>query len=176
MFFFILKVVILYLCFAPNNIIEMADAYKSLEKNIKIPKEMQAIVVDKNSKKLVLDTVPTPKLRSHEVLIKVEASAVNRADLLQAAGKYPPPKGESTIIGLECSGIIIDYSDDCEIAGKSKIYDINSKVMALLPGGGYAQYVAVQESHLIPIPSNLSFELAAGIPEAFLTAFQILFW
>ena len=91
-------------------------------------------------------------------------------------GKYPPPKGESTIIGLECSGTIVDYSDDCVIAGKSKTFDIGSKVMALLPGGGYAQYVTVQEAHLIPIPKDTSFEIAAAIPEAFLTAFQLLFW
>merc|ERR1711971_1328600 len=107
--------------------------------------------------------------------IKIEASAVNRADLLQASGKYPPPKGETSIIGLECSGTIVDYSNDCIIAGKSNIFDIGSKVMALLPGGGYSEYVNVHEAHLIPIPNDVSFEIAAAIPEAFLTAFQLLF-
>eukprot|EP00486_Rosalina_sp_Unknown_P002759 CAMPEP_0201577584 /NCGR_PEP_ID=MMETSP0190_2-20130828/24031_1 /ASSEMBLY_ACC=CAM_ASM_000263 /TAXON_ID=37353 /ORGANISM="Rosalina sp." /LENGTH=382 /DNA_ID=CAMNT_0048009763 /DNA_START=121 /DNA_END=1269 /DNA_ORIENTATION=+ len=150
--------------------------YKSLEKNVKVPKEMQAIIVNPDTKKLGLQTVDVPKLRAQEVLIKIEASAVNRADLLQASGKYPPPKGESTIIGLECSGTIVDYSDDCVIAGKSKAFDIGSKVMALLPGGGYSQYVNVLESHLIPVPEDISFEIAAAIPEAFLTAFQLLFW
>eukprot|EP01084_Bolivina_argentea_P176582 305531_1 len=161
-----------------DALIEMTDdsTYKPLEKNMQIPSQMEAIVVDSDSKKLTLQKVDTPKLRSKEVLIKIDASAVNRADLLQAAGKYPPPKGESTIIGLECSGIIVDYSNDCVIAGKYKLFDIGSRVMALLPGGGYAQYVNVLESHLIAVPDEISNEIAAGIPEAFLTAFQLLFW
>ena len=71
---------------------DSSSSYKSAEKNVKIPSQMQAIVVDENTKKLVLDSVATPKLRPQEVLIKVEASAVNRADLLQASGKYPPLK------------------------------------------------------------------------------------
>lgn len=62
------------------------------------------------------------------------------------------------------------------IAGKSKIFDIGSRVMALLPGGGYAQYVNVNEAHLIPVPDDITSEIAAAIPEAFLTAFQLLFW
>eukprot|EP00484_Ammonia_sp_Unknown_P030608 CAMPEP_0197051718 /NCGR_PEP_ID=MMETSP1384-20130603/26312_1 /TAXON_ID=29189 /ORGANISM="Ammonia sp." /LENGTH=377 /DNA_ID=CAMNT_0042484317 /DNA_START=93 /DNA_END=1226 /DNA_ORIENTATION=+ len=152
------------------------SSYKPLAKTIKFPKQMQAIVVNADTKKLELQTVDTPALKSREVLIKIEASAVNRADLLQAAGKYAPPKGASSIIGLECSGTIVDYSDDCQIAGKSKTFDVGSKVMALLAGGGYAQYTTVHEGHLIPVPDDMSFEVAAAIPEAFLTAFQLLFW
>merc|ERR1719249_354913 len=135
--------------------------YQALAKNAVIPSQMTAIIVDAESKKLVPSTVDTPKLRPNEVLFKIEATAVNRADLLQAAGRYPPPKGESEIIGLECSGTIVDYADDCQIAGKSKTFDIGSRVMALLPGGGYAQYVNVHETHLIPVPDDISFETAA---------------
>eukprot|EP00485_Elphidium_margaritaceum_P010179 CAMPEP_0202700322 /NCGR_PEP_ID=MMETSP1385-20130828/13506_1 /ASSEMBLY_ACC=CAM_ASM_000861 /TAXON_ID=933848 /ORGANISM="Elphidium margaritaceum" /LENGTH=359 /DNA_ID=CAMNT_0049357473 /DNA_START=45 /DNA_END=1120 /DNA_ORIENTATION=+ len=149
--------------------------YHALPKSIEIPSQMQAIGVN-DDKKLVLQTVNVPKLRSHEVLIKIEASAVNRADLLQAAGKYPPPKGESDILGLECSGVIVDYAADCTIAGKSKLFDIGSRVMTLLSAGGYAQYVNVCEAHLIVVPEALSNEQSAAIPEAFLTAFQLLFW
>eukprot|EP01083_Nonionella_stella_P275383 935183_1 len=161
-----------------NQLLDMTDdsIYTAMSKNIKIPSQMQAIITNSDSNTLELQTVNTPKLRSQEVLIKIEASAVNRADLLQAAGKYPPPKGETTIIGLECSGTIVDYSDDCVIAGKSKLFDIGSNVMALLPGGGYAQYVTVHETHIISIPKDISYDIAAGIPEAFLTAFQLLFW
>jgi len=164
-----------------DQLIEATDPskhmmYKSRAKDAVIPAQMTAIVVDAESKKLTPSTVATPKLRPREVIIKIEATAVNRADLLQAAGRYPPPKGESEIIGLECSGTIVDYSDDCQIAGQSKAFDIGSRVMALLPGGGYAQYVNVHETHLIPVPDDISFETAAAIPEAFLTAFQLLFW
>ena len=141
---FIVNVIFFYICFTLNRSNQMAQstAYKSLEKNIKIPTQMKAITVDENTKKLVLNNVSIPKLRSQEVLIQIKASAVNRADLLQASGKYPPPKGESTIIGLECSGIIVDYSNDCKIAGKSKKFDIGAKVMALLPGGGYVLFLS----------------------------------
>ena len=97
-----------------------------------------------------------------EVLIKVEATSVNRADLLQSYGKYPPPKGVTNILGLECSGYLVDPISN-EITDK--------KVMALMSGGGYAQFAKVNKHHIMNIPEGLSFESAAAIPEAWITAY-----
>ncbi len=109
---------------------------------------------------LVFGKVPEPALREGEVLVRVRATAVNRADLLQAAGKYPPPPGESEILGLEASGVV-EGTDE--------------RVCFLLPGGGYAEKVAVPRGMLMPIPDGLSFEEAAAIPEAWFTAYLNLF-
>src|SRR5882724_11933355 len=97
---------------------------------------------------------PTPA--PGEVLIRVAASGVNRADLSQIAGRYPPPPGESEILGLEVSGTI-------EATGE--------KVCALLAGGGHAEYVAAPAGQVFPAPKGLAFDSAAAIPEAFLTTF-----
>src|SRR3989441_488707 len=91
-----------------------------------------------------------------EVLVRVAASGVNRADLSQIAGRYPPPPGEPEVLGLEVSGIV-------EPAGE--------RVCALLAGGGHAEYVAVPEGQVFPVPAGFDTVAAAGIPEAFLTAF-----
>lgn len=109
---------------------------------------------------LVLGEAPEPALRDGEVLVRVRATAVNRADLLQAAGRYPPPAGESEILGLEAAGVV-DGTDE--------------RVCFLLPGGGYAEKVAVPRGMLMPIPGGLSFEEAAAIPEAWFTAYLNLF-
>ncbi len=109
---------------------------------------------------LVLADVKEPVCRPGEVVVRVRATAVNRADLLQAAGKYPAPPGESEILGLEAAGIV-------EGTGEA--------VCFLLPGGGYAERVNVHRGLLMPIPSNLSFEEAASIPEAWFTAYLNLF-
>jgi tumor protein p53-inducible protein 3 len=97
-------------------------------------------------------------------MIKVETFAINRADILQREGKYHPPKGESSIMGLECAGYQIE--EDGTI-------NKNKRVMALLPGGGYSEYVAAKKSTLIELPEKLDFEKATAIPEAWLTAFQL---
>ena len=101
-----------------------------------------------------------PVAREGEVLVRVRATAVNRADLLQAAGKYPPPPGESEILGLEAAGIV-------EGTGE--------RVLFLLPGGGYAEKVAVPRGMLMPIPDGMPFEEAAAVPEAWFTAYLNLF-
>ncbi len=105
---------------------------------------------------LVFGEAPVPKTRPGEVLVRVRATAVNRADLLQAAGSYPPPPGESPILGLEAAG---------------EIEETGERVFCLLPGGGYAERVAVPRGMLMPIPEGLSFVEAAAIPEAWFTAF-----
>lgn len=123
---------------------------------------MKAILVPSpgGPEALVLGEAPEPALRDGEVLVRVRATAVNRADLLQAAGKYPPPPGESEILGLEAAGVV-------EGTGE--------RVFCLLPGGGYAEKVAVPRSMLMPIPDRLSFEEAAAVPEAWFTAYLNLF-
>ena len=97
---------------------------------------------------------------NHDIRIDNRAAGVNRADLLQAAGHYPPPPGASEILGLECAGVI---------AGT------NERVMALLAGGGYAREVVVHEGSVMRVPDALSDEEAAAIPEVFLTAFLNIF-
>ena len=104
-----------------------------------------------------------------EVLVNVRASAVNRADLLQALGLYPPPAGESEILGLEMAGEIAATGIDV------KNWRTGDRVLALIPGGGYAEQVAVHHRMLLPLPENWSFEQGAAIPEVWLTAFLNLF-
>lgn len=119
---------------------------------------------------LSLGNFETPTPSSSEVLIKVKATALNRADTLQRKGLYPPPKGESPILGLELSGVVESLGTSVT---KVKVGD---RVCALLSGGGYAEYAVVHEDMLIPIPESISFQDAAGIPEVFLTAYQALIY
>ncbi|XP_012727790.2 quinone oxidoreductase PIG3 isoform X1 [Fundulus heteroclitus] len=134
-------------------------------------KMMQAVCVDVpgGPENLVLRSIPRPKPKDGEVLIKVHAAALNRADLLQRRGLYPPPAGESDIIGLEVAGTVDALGQ--RVKGNWKP---DARVMALLCGGGYAEYVSVPEELLMPVPDNLTFSQAAAIPEAWLTAFQLL--
>ncbi|MBO4262531.1 MAG: NAD(P)H-quinone oxidoreductase [Clostridia bacterium] len=130
---------------------------------------MKAIVINKEDKSLIYTRVPDPVLKDGEVLIKVKAAAINRADLLQREGSYPPPAGCPEYPGLEVSGVI-------EKVGKAAYkFAIGDKVCALLGGGGYAEYVSVTEDMVMPIPENLSFEEAAAIPEVYMTAYLNLF-
>lgn len=118
---------------------------------------------------LALESVPDPTPNAHQVLIDVHAAAVNRPDLLQRRGLYPPPPGESDILGLECAGVV------AAVGAEVQDFAPGDRVMALLPGGGYAERVAVHERLVVAMPANLSFEEAAAIPESFLTAHQALF-
>lgn len=119
---------------------------------------------------LHLGEAPRPALLPHGLLVRVHATALNRADLLQRAGKYPPPPGASPLLGLEVAGTVE------AVAEGVAAWQVGDRVMALLPGGGYAAYAAMPAAHAMPIPEALSMEEAAAIPEAFLTAFQALFW
>lgn len=114
-------------------------------------------------------TIPRPEPGPGEVLVRVHATALNRADLLQRRGLYPPPPGESEILGLEVSGTVESVGPSVEGA-----FDPSQRVMALLCGGGYAEYVTVPEQLVTSAPNNLSLSEAAAIPEAWLTAFQLL--
>ena len=117
---------------------------------------------------LRLADVPDLTPAAGEVLIRVHATAVNRADLMQRAGNYPPPPGASDIIGLECAGEIVALGDGVDGA------QVGDRVMALLSGGGYAQLVAVPVGQTMPVPDGMSWEDAAAIPEVFLTAYLTL--
>ncbi len=113
---------------------------------------------------------PVPEIGSEEVLLRVHATALNRADTYQRQGQYPPPEGASEILGLEAAGTI-------EAVGSAvSSWERGAEVMALLSGGGYAEYVAVDAGLLMPKPEGLSFAEAAAIPEVFLTAYQALYW
>lgn len=119
---------------------------------------------------LFIGNVPTPDISEEEVLVKVRASALNRADLLQRKGMYPPPPGESEIIGLEMAGEVVEVGNGVDR------WNPGDRVFALLAGGGYAEYVKVHKNLLMPLPKEMDFLEAAGIAEAFLTAYQAIVW
>ncbi|MDH5474882.1 MAG: NAD(P)H-quinone oxidoreductase [Cyclobacteriaceae bacterium] len=119
---------------------------------------------------LYIGDQPIPSPTKDQVLVKVTAAALNRADILQREGKYPPPKGESEILGLEIAGEIV------ALGANVQNHALGSNVFGILPGGGYSQYAIIHKDMALPIPKHLSFEEAAAIPEAFLTAYQSLLW
>jgi len=116
--------------------------------------------------------VPDPQIKDDEVLLEVEAAALNRADLLQRAGQYPPPPGWPDWFGLEAAGEIKAVGKKVEEEGK---WHVGDKVCALLGSGGYAEYVAVPEGMLMPVPKGLSMIEAAALPEVYGAAYLFLF-
>ena len=132
---------------------------------------MKAILVN-DDRSLSWSIVPDPVLKSDEVMVKIEYAALNRADLMQREGDYPPPPGCPEWMGLEISGTITEIAEEAKANSNWKIGD---KVCALLGGGGYAEYVAVRYDMLMPVPENCSMAEAAAIPEAFATAYLNLF-
>ena len=128
---------------------------------------MKAVVI-KEDGILSWCEVPDPVLKEGYVIIKIHASGVNRADLLQAAGKYPPPPGWPDYPGLECTGVI-------EEAAPGSRWQKGDRVCALLGGGGYAEKVLVPEGMVIPIPDGVNFVDAAAFPEVYTTAMLNLF-
>lgn len=133
---------------------------------------MKAVLIDKNDKSLHLCEVPDPTLKADEVLIKISAAALNRADLLQREGNYPPPPGSPEWMGLEVSGTIVAMGNEAMAESE---WHIGDKVCALLGGGGYAEYVSVKYDMLMPIPEGCSMIEAAALPEALATAYLNLF-
>lgn len=129
---------------------------------------MKAIVID-SDQNLVWQDYELPQPGPGEVRIKIAASAINRADLLQRRGFYPPPPGASEILGLECAGEIEAIGEGVDR------WQIGDRVCALLAGGGYAEYTVAPEGSVLPIPSGFSFEQAAALPEVFATAWLNLF-
>ena len=132
---------------------------------------MKAVVVEKpgDENALKIGEVPEPSLKPDEILIRVRAAGVNRADILQRQGFYPPPPGASEIIGLEVAGEVVAVGDS------TRLWKVGDRAMALLPGGGYAERAAVHYGSAMKVPAALSFDEAAGIPEVFLTVFLNFF-
>lgn len=132
---------------------------------------MKAIVFDQPGDESVLHMgdVERPECGADEIRIRVHGTAVNRADLLQRMGLYPPPAGASSILGLECAGEVI------EVGGDVSGWSVGDRAMALLPGGGYAEEAVVHAGSAMHVPSALSYEEAGALPEVYLTAFLNLF-
>ena len=132
---------------------------------------MKAILVN-DDRSLRWDNVPDPVLGDDDCLVKIEAAALNRADLMQREGDYPPPAGCPEWMGLEIAGTIVEIAEGAKAKSNWKVGD---KVCALLGGGGYAQYANIKYDMLMPVPNNCTMVEAAAIPEAFATAYLNLF-
>ncbi len=141
-----------------------------VEETGSLPRRMRAVVVRDGG--LTLGEVPAPELRPGEVLMQVMATALIRADLSQAAGNYPPPPGETEVLGLEAAGYVVAGDESVmEAAGVQP----GRRYTALLPGGGYGQYAAVPAGMLIPVPEDWTWAQAASLPEVAFTAYLNLF-
>lgn len=119
---------------------------------------------------LSIGEVAAPQLHAGTLRVAVQATALNRADLLQRRGKYPPPPGASQVLGLEMAGRVV------EIGEGVRGWKVGERVCALLPGGGYAEQVVIPAEMAIRLPDHFSYEQGAAIPEAFLTAYLNLVW
>ena len=132
---------------------------------------MKAVLFDAPGDESVLHLgeAPAPALEPGCLRLRVAATAVNRADLMQRRGHYPPPPGASEILGLECAGEVV------EVAPDAKGWSVGERAMALVPGGGYAEQVVVHAGSAMRVPERLSLEEAAALPEVFLTVFLNVF-
>lgn len=119
---------------------------------------------------LALTKIPMPVPGPGEVLVKVAAAGVNRPDVLQRQGGYPPPPGAPATLGLEISGTVVGLGE-----GAGKRFGLGAELCALLPGGGYAEYAVVNEANAMAVPEGVSLEDAAGIPETFMTVWTNVF-
>lgn len=133
---------------------------------------MKAVLIDEfgGPEQLRIGEHPKPVPGENELLVRVHATALNRADLLQRQGKYPPPEGTSEVLGLEMGGTVEAKGAACPN------WNLGDRVFGLLPGGGYAEYAVIHRDMAMAVPPRLSFEEAAAVPEVFLTAFQALYW
>ena len=130
-----------------------------------LPATMKAIAISRpgGPEVLTLETRPTPAPGPGEILIKVAAAGVNRPDISQREGRYPPPAGASDLPGLEVAGTV------AALGPGASAFAIGDQVCALAHGGGYAEYCAVHETHALPVPRGLSLQEAAALPETFFT-------
>lgn len=133
---------------------------------------MRAILVDEpgGPENLRMGEFEKPEPGDDDLLVRVHATALNRADIFQRKGYYPPPEGASPLLGLEMAGVVEAKGRHCTR------WNEGDEVCALLPGGGYAEYVTVPQGHAIAVPPNLEMHEAAAVPEVFLTAYQALHW
>ena len=136
-----------------------------------LPAEMAAINISRpgGPEVLVLDQRAVPTPNPNEILIKVAAAGINRGDVVQRLGSYPPPSGASDILGLEVAGEVVAVGKD------TTRFKLGDKVMSLVTGGGYAQYCAAHETHTFLIPPGIDMVAAASIPETFMTVWHNVF-
>ena len=132
---------------------------------------MKAVLIQED-KSLIWAEVPNPVMSAADALVKIEYAALNRADLLQREGNYPPPPGCPDWMGLEISGTIVELGEEAQ---EKSNYKVGDKVCALLGGGGYAEYANIRYDMLMPVPENCSMAEAAALPEAYATAYLNLF-
>ena len=132
---------------------------------------MKAILVN-DDKSLRWDNVPDPVCGAEDCMVKIEAAALNRADLMQREGDYHPPPGCPEWMGLEIAGTITQVGEE---AARKSNWKVGDKVCALLGGGGYAQFANVKYDMLMPVPAGCTVVEAAAMPEAFATAYLNLF-
>jgi NADPH2:quinone reductase len=132
---------------------------------------MKAVVIDKfgGIDVLKVGEVDKPSPKENEVLVKVVATSINRPDLVQRQGNYPPPPGDSEILGLEVAGTVEAVGSDVSN------WKVGDRVMGLVGGGGYAEFAVAYANHLMPIPESMSFEEAACVCESYITAFLNVF-
>jgi NADPH2:quinone reductase len=130
-----------------------------------LPETMRAVVgAEEDGKRIAkVIRIPVPKPGPHEVLIKVAAAGLNRADLLQVQGFYPPPPGAPETVGMEVSGTVVANGTDFSH------WHAGQEVCALVPGGGYAEYCIAHEGSVLPVPKGVSLIDAAALPEAYIT-------
>jgi len=128
---------------------------------------MKAIIVDEGA--LRVGNAPAPQMQDGALRIRVVAAGINRADLMQRRGLYPPPPGASELLGLECAGEVI------EVAAGVEGWRVGDRAMALLSGGGYAEEVVVDAGSALPVPEDFSWVEAAVFPEVYLTVFSNVF-
>ena len=133
---------------------------------------MRAVLINTpgGPEQLYLGEVAPPQPGPADLLVRVAATAVNRADTLQRQGKYPVPPGESDILGLEIAGEV------AAVGAEVSRWQVGDRVCGLLGGGGHAEYVCMHQDLALPLPGEMSYAEAAAIPEVFLTAFQALIW
>ncbi len=145
---------------------------KLREKDVMSSEKMKAIIFDEPNGPYVLKLgeAEKPAPKGNELLVKVNAAGINRADTLQRMGKYPPPEGASKILGLEIAGIVE------ETGASIKKWKVGDKVFGLIPGGGYAEYAVINQDMAMPVPEGMGMTEAVAIPEVFLTAYQALIW
>lgn len=136
-----------------------------------LPKTMRAVEIDQagGPEVLTLCTRPVPTPQAEEVVIRVAYSGVNRPDVLQRAGLYRPPPDASDLPGLEASGVVVAVGETVSQ------WQVGDQVCALLPGGGYAEYVATPAAHVLPVPQGMGLKEAACLPETFFTVWSNVF-
>ncbi len=156
---------------SPSPVRRAAAAPVAAVEEEEVKETMKCVVAQRGGGGLVVETRATPKPAKDEVLIRVKGAGLNQADLLQAEGKYPPPQGASDVLGLEVAGTIVKVGH-----AMKDYWGFGDRVCSLLSGGGYGEYCVVHGDSLIELPERMSMEEGAGVAEAFLTAYQALFF